>query len=63
MRLSMDGMAWSICELLLTLGTTFPTFYQAIKKHCPDFFINLTFTSFEGSFISIITHMKQSVAS
>ena len=27
MGLSMDGMVWSICEILLTLGFTFPTFH------------------------------------
>ena len=63
MRLSIDGMAWSICEILLTLGTTFSTYSLLNKKYCPDFFISLTFTSFEGSFISVTTHMNQSVAS
>ena len=29
----------------------------------PNLFINLTFTSFEGSYISLITHMNQSVVS
>ena len=49
---------WNIADF----GNHFSNFLLS-KKYCPDFFINLTFTSFEGSFISIITHMNQSVAS
>ena len=33
------------------------------KMYCLDFFINLTYTSFEGLSISLITHMNQSVVS
>ena len=34
--------------------------FSLSKKYCPDFFIKLTFTSFEGSFISLIKHMNHS---
>ena len=37
--------------------------FLLVKKYCPDFLINLTFTSFDGSFISLITQMNQSVVS
>ena len=44
MRLSMDGMVWSICEILLTLGTTFPIFtkQEILPRffHKPDFYFS-----------------------
>ena len=56
----MDGTEhlWNIA----VFGNHFSNFLLS-KKYCPDFFINLTFTSFEGSFISLITHMNQSIVS
>ena len=52
----MDGMEhlWNIADF----GNHFFNFLLS-KKYCPDFLINLTFTSFEGSFISLITHMNE----
>ena len=61
MGLSMDGMVWSICEILLTLGSTFPTFIK--QDVLPRFLHKPDFYSFEGSFISLITYMNQSVVS
>ena len=58
MRLSMDGM-----EHLRNIDgfeNHFSTFLLS-KKYCPDFLINVTLTSFEGSLISLITHMNQSI--
>ena len=60
MLLSMDGM-----EHLLNIAdfrNHFPNFLFS-KKYCPDFLINLSFTSIERSFISLITHMNQSFVS
>ena len=56
----MDGMEhlW----IIAVFGNYFSKFLLS-KKYCPDFLINLTFTSFEGSFISLITHMNQSFVS
>ena len=56
----MDGMEhlWNVANF----GKHFSNFLLS-KKYCPDFLINLTFTSFEGSFISLVTHMNQSVVS
>ena len=47
----MDGM-----EHLADFGNHFSNFLLS-KKYFPDFLINLTFTSFEGSFISLITQL------
>ena len=60
MRLSVDGTEhlWNIADF----GNHFSNFLLG-KKYCPDFLINLTFTSFEGSFTSLITHMNQSIVS
>ena len=60
MRLSVDGTEhmWNIADF----GNHFSNFLLS-KKYCPDFLINLTFTSFEGSFTSLITHMNQSIVS
>ena len=56
----MNGMEhlWNIADF----GNHISNFLLS-KKYCPDFLINLTFTSFEGSFISFITHMNQSFVS
>ena len=56
----MDGMEhlWNIAGF----GNHFSNFLLG-KEYCPDFLINLTFTSFERSFISLITHMNQSFVS
>ena len=53
----MDGMEH--LRNIAALGTTFPTFYSA-RSAAHVFLINLTFTSFKGSFISVITHTDQS---
>ena len=58
----MDGMVWSYLWNIADFGNHFSNFLLS-KMYCPDFFINLTFTSFEGSFISLITYMNQSVVS
>ena len=57
MRLSIDGMdyLWNIADF----GNQFFNFLLS-KKYFPDFLINMTFTSFEGLFISFITRMNQS---
>ena len=56
----MDGMEhlWNIAGF----GNHFSKFLLG-KKYCPDFLMNLTFTSFEGSFISLITNMNESFVS
>ena len=56
----MDGMEhlWNIAGF----GNDFSNFLLS-KRYCPEFLINLTFISFEGSFISLITHMSQSFVS
>ena len=56
----MDGMEhlWNIAGF----GIHFSNFLLS-KRYCPDFLTNLTFASFEGSFISLITHMNQSFVS
>ena len=60
MRLSMDGMEHP--RNIADFGNQFLQLLTS-KKYCLDFLINLTFTSFEGSFISFITHMNQSFVS
>ena len=57
MRLSIEHL-WNIAEF----GNHFSNFLLS-KKCCPDFLINLTFTSFEGSFTSLTTHLNQSTVS
>ena len=56
----MDGMEhlWNIADF----GNHFSNFLLS-KKYCSEFLINLTFTSFEGSFISLTTHKNQSFVS
>ena len=60
MRLSMDSMEH--LSNIADFGNHFSNFLLS-KKYCPDFLINLTFTSFQGSFISLITHMNHSFVS
>ena len=56
----MDGMEhlWNIAGF----GNHFSNF-PISHKYCPDVLINLTFTSFEGPFNSLITHMNPSFVS
>ena len=62
MRLSMDGINGASVKYTADFGNHFSNFSLG-KKYCPDFVINLTFTSFDRSFISLITHMNQLVVS
>ena len=56
----MDGM--ELLSNIADFGNHFSNFLLS-KKYFPDFLINLTFTFFKGSFISLVKHMNQSVVS